>query len=97
MAAAPSDIAMPAIDSLLAWARDRQDSAAAGLRAPAGLLMTVGGRGATGRFQRSRRGHPDLGIEEVPGAGHFLMLENPAAFNTRLRAMLARVSPGGGS
>ena len=97
MASAPPEVAMPAIDSLLAWARDRQDSVVAALRAPAGLIMTAGGRGATARFQSAREGRQDLGIEEVPGAGHFLMVEAPAAFNTELRAMLGRIGEGGSS
>jgi pimeloyl-ACP methyl ester carboxylesterase len=92
MAAAPPEIALPAIDSVLAWARDRQAAAVSALPAPAGLIMVAGGRAATARFQRSREGQPGLGVEEVPGSGHFLMLEVPSAFNARLREMLSRVS-----
>jgi pimeloyl-ACP methyl ester carboxylesterase len=97
MASAPPEIALPAIDSILAWARDRQAAAVSALRKPAGLIMTVGGGAATTTFQRSREGRPGLGVEEVPGAGHFLMLEVPDAFNARLRGMLSRISPDGGS
>jgi pimeloyl-ACP methyl ester carboxylesterase len=95
MAAAPPEIALPALDSLLAWARDRQTAAVSALPAPAGLIMVAGGRAATARFQRSREGRPGLGVEEVPGAGHFLMLEVPSAFNARLRGMLSRISRDG--
>lgn len=41
MAAAPPEIALPAIDSMLAWARDRQDTAVKALQAPAGLIMVA--------------------------------------------------------
>ena len=95
MAAAPPEIALPAIDSLLVWARDRQAAAASALSAPTGLIMAAGGRAGTAKFQRAREGRPGLGVEEVPGAGHFLMLEVPSAFNTRLREMLSRVSRDG--
>ena len=91
MAAAPPEIALPAIDSLLVWSRDRQGATALALKAPTGLIMAAGGRAATTKFQRSREGRPGLGVEEVPGAGHFLMLEVPSAFNARLREMLSRV------
>lgn len=93
MAAAPPEIALPALDSLLAWSRDRQAKAAATFRAPTGLIMTAGGRAATARFQRARGNQPTLGVDEMPGSGHFLMLEVPEAFNTELRAMLARIRP----
>lgn len=95
MAAAPPEIALPAIDSMLAWARDRQDAAVSALRAPIGLIMTAGGRAATTRFQRSRGTQPALGVDELPGAGHFLMLEIPDAFNAQLRVMLSRIRPTG--
>ena len=91
MAAAPPEIALPALDNLLAWARDRQTSAAPALQAPAGLIMVAGGSAATAKFQRSREGLPGLGVAEVPGTGHFIMLEVPSAFNARLREMLSRV------
>jgi pimeloyl-ACP methyl ester carboxylesterase len=91
MASAPPEIALPAMDSLLAWARDRQAAAVSELPAPAGLIMVAGGSAATAKFQRSREGRPELGVAEVPGAGHFLMLEVPSAFNAKLREMLSRV------
>jgi pimeloyl-ACP methyl ester carboxylesterase len=95
MAAAPPEIALPALDSMLAWARDRQDKAASALQAPTGLIMTVGGRRATSQFQRSRGNQPTLGVDELPGSGHFLMLEIPDAFNAQLRDMLSRIrAPG---
>jgi pimeloyl-ACP methyl ester carboxylesterase len=93
MAAAPPEIALPALDSMLAWARDRQDMAVSTLRAPLGLIMTAGGRTTTTRFQRSRGAQPTLGIDEVPGGGHFLMLEIPEAFNAQLRVLLGRIRP----
>jgi pimeloyl-ACP methyl ester carboxylesterase len=95
MAAAPAEIALPAMDSLLAWARDRQAAAVSALPAPAGLIMVAGGRAATTKFQRSREGRPRLGVEEVPGTGHFMMLEVPSAFDAQLRGMLSRVSRDG--
>jgi pimeloyl-ACP methyl ester carboxylesterase len=95
MAAAPPGIALPAIDSLLTWARDRQAAAASGLQAPTRLIITAGGRAATAKFQRSREGRPGLGVEEVPGTGHFIMLEVPGVFNDRLREMLSRVKKDG--
>jgi pimeloyl-ACP methyl ester carboxylesterase len=95
MAAAPPEIALPALDSLLGWARDRQAAAVAALRPPAGLVMVAGGGAATTKFQRSREGRPGLGVEEVPGTGHFMMLEVPSAFNARLRGMLNRVRKDG--
>ena len=95
MAAAPPEIALPAIDSLLVWARDRQTAAASALSAPVGLIMAAGGRAGTAKLQRAREGRPGLGVEEVPGAGHFLMLEVPSAFNASLREMLSRVSRDG--
>ncbi|MEP7227219.1 MAG: hypothetical protein ABI785_07645, partial [Gemmatimonadales bacterium] len=61
----------------------------------AGIIMVAGGRAATSKFQRSREGRPGLGVEEVPGSGHFLMLEVPSAFNARLRGMLSRVKRDG--
>jgi pimeloyl-ACP methyl ester carboxylesterase len=95
MAAAPPEIALPAIDSLLAWSKNRQKEAVSRLKAPTGLITTVGGRGRTTRFQQARQGLPELGIEEIPGSGHFLMLEVPDAFNNRFRAMLGRVGQRG--
>jgi pimeloyl-ACP methyl ester carboxylesterase len=57
--------------------------------------MTVGGRAATSRFQRSRGNQPMLGVDELPGTGHFMMLEIPDAFNAQLRDMLSRIrAPG---
>ena len=91
MAAAPPEIALPAIDSLLAWSRDRETAAAAALQAPTGLILVAGGSAGTTRFQRARKARPGLGVAEVPGTGHFLMLEVPGAFNARLREMLSRV------
>jgi pimeloyl-ACP methyl ester carboxylesterase len=67
MAAAPPEVALPAMDSLLAWARGRQTEAAASLSAPVGLIMAAGGNAGTSKFQRSRVGQPGLGIAEVPG------------------------------
>lgn len=60
MAAAPPEIALPAMDSMLAWARNRHDVAVSALRAPIGLIMAAGGRSATTRFQRSRGTDPLL-------------------------------------
>ena len=97
MAAAPPEIALPAIDSLLAWSRDHQARAASGLQAPTGLILVAGGSAGTTKFQRAREGRPSLRVEEVPGTGHFLMLEVPGAFNTRLREMLSRVGRDVGS
>jgi pimeloyl-ACP methyl ester carboxylesterase len=93
MAAAPPEIALPAMDSLLGWSRDRQDIAVSALQAPIGLIVVAGGRTATTRFQRSRGAKPALGVDEVPGAGHFLMLEAPEKFNAQLGAMLSRIPP----
>jgi pimeloyl-ACP methyl ester carboxylesterase len=95
MAAAPPEIALPAIDSLLVWARDRQSGAASALSAPTGLILVVGGSAGTAKFQRSMEGRPNLGVVEVPGSGHFLMLEVPTAFNAQLREMLSRVKRDG--
>jgi pimeloyl-ACP methyl ester carboxylesterase len=97
MAAAPPEMALPALDSMLAWARDRQAAAVSALRAPTGLIMVAGGRAGTAKFQRSREGRPGLGVEEVPGTGHFIMLEVPSAFNARLREMLSQVKRDGAS
>jgi sigma-B regulation protein RsbQ len=97
MAAAPPEMALPALDSLLAWSRNRQAAAVSALRAPAGLIMVAGGRAATASFQRAREGRSGLGVEEVPGTGHFIMLEVPTAFNARLREMLSRVNRDGAS
>jgi pimeloyl-ACP methyl ester carboxylesterase len=91
MAAAPPEIALPALDSMLAWARDRQDIAVSALQAPIGLITMAGGRTRTTRFQRSRGNKPTIGIDEVPGGGHFLMLEIPEAFNAQLRVLLGRI------
>jgi pimeloyl-ACP methyl ester carboxylesterase len=91
MATAPPEIALPALDSMLAWARDRQDQAAKSLRAPTGLIMATGGRAGTARFQHSRVGLTSLGVDEIPGSGHFVMLEVPEAFNADLRTMLERI------
>jgi pimeloyl-ACP methyl ester carboxylesterase len=88
MASAPPEIALPAIDSMLAWARERQDEAVSGLSAPIGLIVISGREAGVTRFQRARGDKPMLGIEEVAGAGHFLMREAPEAFNARLRVML---------
>ena len=33
---------------------------------------------------------PDLEYHEIPGTGHFLMLEKPAEFNRLLKAFLDR-------
>jgi pimeloyl-ACP methyl ester carboxylesterase len=91
MAAAPPEVALPAMDSLLAWARGRQTEAAASLSAPVGLIMAAGGNAGTAKFQKAREGQPSLGVAEVPGTGHFVMLEVPSAFNDKLREMLSRV------
>jgi pimeloyl-ACP methyl ester carboxylesterase len=91
MAAVPPEIALPAIDSLLAWSKNRQAAAASELRAPAGLILVAGGSAGTAKFQRSREGLPELGVSEIPGTGHFVMLEVPGAFNAKLREMLSRV------
>jgi len=97
MAAAPPEIALAIIDSLVVWARDRQSPAASALQAPTGLILVAGGGAGTPKFQRAREGRPTLGVEEVPGTGHFLMLEVPGAFNAQLREMLSRVGRDGGS
>jgi pimeloyl-ACP methyl ester carboxylesterase len=97
MAAAPPEIAMPSIDSLLRWSRDRQAAAASALSAPTGLILVAGGSAGTTKFQRAREGQPSLGVAEVPGTGHFLMLEVPGAFNAKLRELLSRVTRDGAS
>jgi pimeloyl-ACP methyl ester carboxylesterase len=93
MAAAPPEIALPSLDSLVTWSRDRQDQAASALGAPAGLILVQGGKAGTSRFQRARGRQPSLGVDEIPGTGHFVMLEVPDAFNAELRTMLGRIHP----
>jgi len=95
MAAAPPEIALPAIDSLLAWSRDRQTASASALEAPTGLILVAGGGAGTAKFQKAREERSSLGVVEVPGTGHFLMLEVPGAFNARLREMLSRIQQDG--
>jgi pimeloyl-ACP methyl ester carboxylesterase len=91
MASAPPQVALPALDSMLAWARDRQDTVVSSISAPIGIIMAEGGMKQTTRFQRARGTAPIIGMQEIPGVGHFVMREAPEAFNAQLRAMLSRI------
>ena len=83
MAAAPPEIALPALDSLLAWAGDRQAAAASALQAPAGLILVTGGGAGTAKFQRARKGRADAGgaggawCRSLPDAGSAKCIQCP--------------------
>lgn len=99
MSRAPPAVALPALDGLTDWVRERQSEAIASLRAPIGLIMPAGGPDHLKVFLRSRGHAPMAGIEIVAEAGHFPMLEAPAAFNARLQVLLDRMqtAPASGS
>jgi pimeloyl-ACP methyl ester carboxylesterase len=92
MAAAPAAVALPTIQELPRWGRDRQDAAVAALKAPIGLIMGRNAPAPSG-FQRAR-GVAPLIVESVPDVGHFVMVEAPEVFNARLRILLSRLHRG---
>ena len=93
MAKADPEVAIPELQGLDAWGRGRQAAAVAALSTPVGLL--VAGDKETPAFFRSGRGAVLLvGIERMPDAGHFLMLEDPDGFNARLRTLLTAAEAG---
>ena len=89
MAAAPPEIALPALADLQRWSRDRFASALAELRVPLGVLQ-ASAEGHT-FLQRERASLPAFEEQVMPGAGHFMMLEDSAAFNARLGWLVGRL------
>lgn len=92
MAAGPPDLAIR-----LATALDAYDAAAAmkALTAVPLVLINAAGRGTDRAAITAVRS--DARVLELPGTGHFLMMETPAAFNAALRAELARLTDGKGT
>jgi pimeloyl-ACP methyl ester carboxylesterase len=92
MARMPPKVGISSLQGLAAWGTTRQTVAASALSARVGLL--VAGNKPTPTFFTAGKGASLLvGIERMPDAGHFLMLEDPAGFNRRLRALIERIPP----
>jgi pimeloyl-ACP methyl ester carboxylesterase len=82
MAAAPKDVALSALESLL----DYDEAAAlAATRAP--LRLINADRWPTD-LAAARKHKPDVQLAVMPGLGHFPMLEDPAEFNRLLERAL---------
>jgi pimeloyl-ACP methyl ester carboxylesterase len=88
MAAAPKDVALSALESLV----DYDEAAAlAAVKAPLRLINTD--RWPTD-LAAARKYKPDVQLAVMPGLGHFPMLEDPAEFNRLLeRALKDLVAP----
>lgn len=89
MAAAPPEIAIPALEDLQHWTRDRFAPALGSLQVPLGVLQAL--TAGYSMLERQRTSLPALEIESIPGTGHFLMLEHPKKFNARLDSLLRQV------
>jgi pimeloyl-ACP methyl ester carboxylesterase len=88
MAAAPKDVALSALESLV----DYDEAAAlAAVKVPLRLINTD--RWPTD-LAAARKQKPDVQLAVMPGLGHFPMLEDPAEFNRLLeRALKDLVTP----
>ncbi|KPK08869.1 MAG: hypothetical protein AMS20_01400 [Gemmatimonas sp. SG8_28] len=87
MAAAPPDVAIPAIQSLWAWGTGRFGTAIDSLEVPLRIIQSE----ASARldFVTARAQHlPSFGVSIVPGVSHFLMMEVPEQFNGELAAAI---------
>jgi len=88
MAAAPKDVALSAIDSLIEY---DEAMALAAVKAP--LRLINADRWPTD-LAAARKHKPDVQLAVMPGLGHFPMLEDPAEFNRLLeRALKDLIAP----
>jgi pimeloyl-ACP methyl ester carboxylesterase len=87
MAAAPPEVAIPAIQSLWAWGTGRFGTAIDSLHAPLRVIQSEAN--ARLDFITARAHHlPSFGVSIVPGVSHFLMMEVPERFNSELAAAI---------
>jgi pimeloyl-ACP methyl ester carboxylesterase len=86
MAAAPAEVALSALESLLDY-----DEAGALDRLEAPMRLINADRWPTD-LAAARRHKPDIQLTLMPGVGHFLMLENPAEFNRLLERALEELA-----
>jgi len=89
MAAAPPEVAVPALAGLVDWAHERFIPALHALHVPFRLMMAGDPPYPTTLAARTVPSGSGFAVEAVPGVGHFLMIESPDRFNERLRSVLA--------
>ena len=85
MVKTPPEVGIPVLEGLRVWGKDRQADAMAALAVPVALIV-AGSRPAPTQLQNSRA--PLVGVERIPDVGHFLMMEDPHAFNAALQRLL---------
>jgi pimeloyl-ACP methyl ester carboxylesterase len=83
MAAAPPEVAIPAIESLWAWGLDRFGTAIDSLGVPLRVIQSEWSARLDFVTERARR-LPSFGVTIVPDVSHFLMMEAPERFNREL-------------
>lgn len=89
MARARPEIGIPALESIVPWAKDRAPQAFASLRVPLGVLQSA----AAGHTQLQRASASMRAFESrvMPGVGHFPMLEDGPRFNVLLDSLIRRL------
>lgn len=87
MAAAPGDVALSAIESLMDY------DEVAGLAAVKARVRLISADLFPTDLAAARKAKPDLQLAVMPGRGHFLMLEDPAEFNRLLERAIAELAP----
>ena len=85
MAAAPPEVAIPAIESLWAWGTDRFGAAIDSLGVPLRVIQSEGSARLAFVTERAQR-LPSFEVSIVPDVSHFLMMETPERFNRELVA-----------
>jgi pimeloyl-ACP methyl ester carboxylesterase len=85
MAAAPPEVAIPALESLWAWGLDRFGTAIDSLGVPLRVIQSEWSARLDFVSERARR-LPSFGVTIVPDVSHFLMMEVPERFNRELAA-----------
>jgi pimeloyl-ACP methyl ester carboxylesterase len=90
MALAPPDVAIPSLRALFDY---DYGPVLADLRVP--IVDIEAGLFEPADLERIRRLAPQFRVQVMPGRGHFLMMEDPAGFDARLRENIAAFVKGG--
>lgn len=91
MASAPPNVGSSAMENLLAYiGREGEGETFSKIKAP---MHLVNADLVPTDLAYWRKYKPETRLTVMPGAGHFVMLENPAEFNQRLDEVLRPLSP----
>ena len=90
MAAAPAEVGLSALEELLRWYGGLAPAQLKKITVP---LMCVNSDKEPTDKTAMLALRPDFKVRYLPGTGHFLFRENPAAFNQLLRETIAEMLP----